>query len=459
MEQKKSKPYGKVLVVDDNEDILFALNMILRPHVETVRVTTQPCRVEHYITEFSPDVVLLDMNFTTDTVEGEEGFELLQQILALEPQTSVIMMTAYGDTEKAVRAIKQGAVDFICKPWENDKLLASLFAAIRLKQSRQEVVRMKERINMLSPHTSAIIGQSPAMQRIFTIIEQVRDTDANVLILGENGTGKDLVANALAAKTIECGAPYICVDLGCIPETLFESELFGYEKGAFTDARQAKAGRMELADGGTLFLDEIGNLSLAMQSKLLTAIEKKQVMRIGSTRSQTIEMRLICATNADIRRMVREGTFRQDLLYRINTVEIHIPPLREREGDVELLADFFLKQFADKYKKNIKNFSREAINKLQTYNWPGNVRELQHTIERAVILCTTSTIKSADLMLLPINEVPEITDKLPTLNLDELERRAVSEAMKNSKGNPQQAAELLGISRYAIYRKLEKYHL
>lgn len=398
MEQKKDKPYGKVLVVDDNEDILFALNMILKPHVEAVRVTTQPGRVEHYITEFNPDVVLLDMNFTADTVEGEEGFELLQHILTLEPQTSVIMMTAYGDTEKAVRAIKQGAVDFICKPWENDKLLASLFAAIRLKQSRQEVVRMKERINMLSPHTSAIIGQSPAMQRVFTIIEQVRNTDANILILGENGTGKDLVANALANNTIERGAPYICVDLGCIPETLFESELFGYEKGAFTDARQAKAGRMELADGGTLFLDEIGNLSPAMQSKLLTAIEKKQVMRIGSTRSQTIEMRLICATNADIRRMVREGTFRQDLLYRINTVEIHIPPLREREGDVELLADFFLKRFADKYKKNIVSFSREAINKLQTYNWPGNVRELQHAIERAVILCTTSTIESADLV-------------------------------------------------------------
>lgn len=459
MEQKKDKPYGKVLVVDDNEDVLFALNMILKPHVEAVRVTTQPARVEHYITTFCPDVVLLDMNFTIDTVEGEEGFELLQHILTLEPQTSVIMMTAYGDTEKAVRAIRQGAVDFICKPWENDKLLASLLAAIRLKQSRQEVFRMKEHISMLSPHTSDIIGQSPAMQRVFAMIEQVRNTDANVLILGENGTGKDLVANALANPSLERGAPYVCVDLGSIPETLFESELFGYEKGAFTDARQAKAGRMELADGGTLFLDEIGNLSPAMQSKLLTAIEKKQIMRVGSTHSRSIEMRLICATNADIRRMVREGTFRQDLLYRINTVEIHIPPLREREGDVKLLAHFFLKQFSDKYKKNIDNFSEKAIHKLQMYNWPGNVRELQHTIERAVILCNTSTIESANLMLLPVNEVQEITDKLPTLNLDELERRAVSEAMKNAKGNPQQAAELLGISRYAIYRKLEKHHL
>lgn len=453
------QPVGKVLVVDDNEDILFTLNMVLKPHVETVKVTTQPSRVEAYMTEFCPDVVLLDMNFTADTVEGTEGMELLARILHIDPQASVIMMTAYGDTDKAVKAIKQGATDFICKPWENDKLLASVFAAIRLRQSRREVDSMKERLAALSPHAPVIIGESEAMKQVFNLIAMVRETDANVLILGENGTGKDLVAAALAAPMAERGAPYVSVDLGSVPESLFESELFGYEKGAFTDAKQSKPGRMELADGGTLFLDEIGNLTASMQAKLLTAIEKKQVMRVGGTRQQKIDMRLICATNADIRRMVGEGTFRQDLLYRINTVEIHIPPLREREGDIELLANFFLKRFADKYKKTIKGLSKRTMRKLKTYSWPGNVRELQHAIERAVILCRTSLLEPEHLMLQPIQEKKVSAEGLPTLVIEELEQIAIAEAMKRTQGNPIQAAELLGISRYSLYRKIEKYGL
>ena len=457
---ESTKPYGKVLIVDDNEDILFSLNMILKSHVEQIKVTALPNRVEHVVTTFQPDVVLLDMNFTADTVEGNEGFELLDRILTLDPQASVIMMTAYGNTEKAVRAIKRGAVDFICKPWEKDKLLASLMTAIRLKQSRSEVNRMRQQLDALSPRSRSIIGHSPAMAEVFKMIEQVRDTQANVLILGENGTGKDLVAAALADSPMQAGNPYINVDLGSIPENLFESELFGYEKGAFTDARQAKAGRMELASGGTLFLDEIGNLSLAMQAKLLTAIEKKQVMRLGATLPRTLDMRLICATNANIRQMVAEGTFRQDLLYRINTVEIHIPPLRERGEDITLLADFFLKRFVLKYKKPIESLSREAIHKLMGYQWPGNVRELQHAIERAVIMSTNKQIEADELLLQPIpTSTQQGTGELPTLNLEELERMALEAALKKGAGNIQETGNLLGITRFALYRKMNKHNL
>lgn len=449
---------GKILIVDDNEDVLFALNLLLEPYAEKIKVTTTPERVEHFMHTFQPDIILLDMNFSRDVVSGQEGFDCLRQILQIDPQAVVIFMTAYSDTDKAVRAIKAGATDFIPKPWEKEKLLATLSSGMKLRRSQCEVSLLKEQVEALSDGNGTderIIGESAAMREVFDTVEKLRDTDANILILGENGTGKDVIARLLYRHSPRCGKPFVTIDLGSIPEQLFESELFGYEKGAFTDARKAKAGRMEVATGGTLFLDEIGNLSLPMQAKLLTAIEKRQINRLGSTQATPIDVRLICATNADIRQLVEEGRFRQDLLYRINTIELHIPPLRQRGDDILLLADYFLGRYARKYRKEMRGLTREAKNKLLRYAWPGNVRELQHTMERAVILGDGSLLR-------PENFVFQATPPLPrkeeqeTLNLEELERQAVERAMRLSEGNMTRAAEYLGITRFALYRKLEK---
>ena len=454
------EPKGKILIVDDNEDVLFALNLLLEPHVEKVKVTTQPSRIEHFMQTYEPDVILLDMNFSRDAISGQEGFDCLEQILGIDPEAVVLFMTAYADTEKAVRAIKAGATDFIPKPWEKEKLLATLSSAIKLRQSRREVKQLQARVEALSGQDKEVplmIGQSKAMKEVFDTIHQLADTDANILILGENGTGKDLVARSLRFFSPRQQAPFITIDLGSVPESLFESELFGYEKGAFTDARKSKAGRMEVASGGTLFLDEIGNLSMAMQSKLLTAIEKKRISRLGSTKNIPIDVRFVCATNANIRQMIEEGNFRQDLLYRINTVEIHIPPLRERGEDVLLLADHFLKKYAHKYKKEIQGLTRETKQKLMRYPWPGNVRELQHAMERAVILSQSAWLRPNDFMLTP---QPEKKNELEeVLNLEELELRAIKKALKRCAGNVSEAAELLGITRYALYRKMSKNNL
>lgn len=451
---------GKILIVDDNEDVLFALNLLLEPHVEKVKVTTQPSRIEHFMQTYEPDVILLDMNFSRDAISGQEGFDCLEQILGLDPEAVVLFMTAYADTEKAVRAIKAGATDFIPKPWEKEKLLATLSSAIKLRQSRREVKQLQARVEALSGQDKEVplmIGQSKAMQEVFMTIRRLSDTDANILILGENGTGKDLVARSLRFFSPRQQGPFITIDLGSVPESLFESELFGYEKGAFTDARKSKAGRMEVASGGTLFLDEIGNLSMAMQSKLLTAIEKKRITRLGSTRNIPIDVRFVCATNANIRQMIEEGNFRQDLLYRINTVEIQIPPLRERGEDVLLLADHFLKKYAHKYKKDIQGLTRETKQKLMRYQWPGNVRELQHAMERAVILSQSAWLRPNDFMLTPQSEKKNELEEV--LNLEELELRAIKKALKRCAGNVSEAAELLGITRYALYRKMSKNNL
>lgn len=450
---------GKILIVDDNEDVLFALNLLLEPHVEKIKVTTSPSRIEFFMDTFSPDVILLDMNFSRDASSGQEGLDWLEKILRKDPQAVVLFITAYSDTEKAVKAIRAGAIDFIPKPWEKEKLLATLTSAIRLRQSRCEVVSLKQQLTTLStPDTPVeMIGESQAMQDVIHTIEQISHTDANILLLGENGTGKDLLARVIYQNSPRCNAPFVPIDLGSIPETLFESELFGYEKGAFTDARKEKAGRLETASGGTLFLDEIGNLSLPMQARLLTTLEKRQITRLGSTTSKPIDIRLICATNADIHNMIGEGAFRQDLLYRINTIEISIPPLRERNRDIILLANHFLHQYSYKYKKEIKGLTRETQQKLLNYKWPGNVRELQHAVERAVILATGNMLQPENFMLRPpratSNNEPDI------LNLTDLEQQAIAKAMKRSEGNISRAAELLGITRFALYRKLEKYNL
>ena len=448
---------GKILIVDDNEDVLFALNLLLEPYTEKIKVATTPDRIEYFMTTFQPDLILLDMNFSRDAISGQEGFESLKQILQIDPQAIVIFMTAYADTDKAVRAIKAGATDFIPKPWEKDKLLATLTSGMRLRQSQQEVSILKEQVEVLSGQNTSendIIGESSDMQEVFTTINKLSNTDANILILGENGTGKDVIARLIYRCSPRYGKSFVTIDLGSIPEQLFESELFGFEKGAFTDAKKSKAGRMEVATNGTLFLDEIGNLSLPMQSKLLTAIEKRQISRLGSTQTVPIDVRLICATNADIRQMVEDGNFRQDLLYRINTIEIHIPPLRERGNDIILLADHFLDRYTRKYKKKIHGLTREAKNKLLKYAWPGNVRELQHTIERAVILGDGSMLKPENFLFHTTSKQKKEEEVI--LNLEQLERQAIEKALRISNGNISRAAEYLGITRFALYRKLEK---
>lgn len=448
---------GKILIVDDNEDVLFALNLLLEPYTEKIKVATTPDRIEYFMTTFHPDLILLDMNFSRDAISGQEGFESLKQILQIDPQAIVIFMTAYADTDKAVRAIKAGATDFIPKPWEKDKLLATLTSGMRLRQSQQEVSILKKQVEVLSGQNTSendIIGESSVMQEVFTTINKLSNTDANILILGENGTGKDVIARLIYRCSPRYGKPFVTIDLGSIPEQLFESELFGFEKGAFTDAKKSKAGRMEVATNGTLFLDEIGNLSLPMQSKLLTAIEKRQISRLGSTQTVPIDVRLICATNADIRQMVEDGNFRQDLLYRINTIEIHIPPLRERGNDIILLAEHFLNHYARKYKKEMHGLTREAKNKLLKYAWPGNVRELQHTIERAVILGDGSMLKPENFLFHTTSKQKKEEEVI--LNLEQLERQAIEKALRISNGNISRAAEYLGITRFALYRKLEK---
>lgn len=454
---------GKILVVDDNEDILFALRLLLKPHVEMVQTTSNPNDIPELITKFEFDVILLDMNFTKDAISGQEGFSWLAKILELDPSAIVVFITAYGDAEKAVKAIKAGATDFILKPWHNEKLIATISSTVKLKQSQKQVTDLKERqkeiSNVMDSPFHDFVGNSEAMLEVFNTIKKVAKTEANVLILGENGTGKELVARALHRDSPRNEGVFISVDLGSIAETLFESELFGHEKGAFTDAKKDKPGRFEIASGGTLFLDEIGNLSLPMQAKLLTVIERREVIRVGSNKPKPIDVRLICATNNNIHVMVNEALFRQDLLYRINTVEIHLPPLRERYGDIPLLANHFLGVYSKKYKKDIKSISAEAIKKLETYRWPGNVRELQHAVERAIIMSDSNVLYPDDFFLSSQQAAPSSNLEIETFNLDEIERTIITKVLKQYQGNITQAANELGITRTSLYRRMEKYDL
>lgn len=441
---------GRILVVDDNEDVLLSLNMLLKPDVESIRVTSSPERIIEFMDTFHPDVIMLDMNFRRDAISGEEGYEWLSRILEHDPRSVVLFITAYVDTEKAVRAIKAGAVDFIPKPWDRKKLLDTVKSAIELRHSRITDGDMPER-NFQFP---GFIGECKAMRQLKQQIAKVAATDANVLITGENGVGKDVVAHAIHRLSQRSNNPFVNIDLGCIPETLFESELFGYEKGAFTDARNAKAGRVEQADGGTLFLDEIGNLSMQMQQKLLTVIEKKETSRIGSSKTRKVNLRIISATNANLAERIGEGTFRQDLFYRINTIELHIPPLRERGDDIILLAEHFLNIFAMRYDRKGVGLSDDARMKLLNHSWPGNVRELQHSIERSLVLSSSPTLSASDIHITP--DTQSVIESRQTLNLEELERNAIKRAVSMSNGNLTQAADLLGITRFALYRKIDK---
>ena len=439
----------------------FSLKLLLEPIFEKIKVTTDPEKIRYFMETFHPDIILLDMNFCNNAVNGQEGFEYLGQILSVDPKAVVVFMTAYADTEKAVRAIKAGATDFISKPWEKEKLLATLSSALKLSQSQKEIYRLQEQVSALKEGNELpeLIGESPAMLQVKETIRRLADTNANILILGENGTGKDVVAHMVKHFSPRRHEALITIDLGSIPEQLFESELFGYEKGAFTDARTSKPGRMEMASGGTLFLDEIGNLSLPMQAKLLTALEKRYITRLGSVETRDIDIRLICATNANLTAQAQEGSFRQDLLYRINTIELHIPPLRERGEDIILLAMHFLKQYNRKYKKNITGLSREAKSKLMKYNWPGNVRELQHIMERAAILSHNQILRPEDLQFSSDQGITQKETEVEELNLEKLEKQAIEEAVRRSNGNLSFAAELLGITRFALYRKINKLNL
>ena len=446
---------GKILIIDDNEDVLFALNTLLSSYVEKVKTSVNPENTEMLMKQFQPDVILLDMNFSKDMISGEEGFYWLNRILQVDSKAVVVLMTAYADTDKTVKAIRAGAIDFIPKPWEKEKLLATINSAIRFKESQKETAVLKSHVQALNAITSdVIIGESKAMTEVFEIAKKISETDANVLLLGENGTGKDVIAGFIHRNSSRKNELFVNIDLGSISENLFESELFGYEKGAFTDAGKEKPGRMEIASGGTLFLDEIANLSMPMQAKMLSAIEKKNISRLGSTKNISIDVRLISASNADIYKEIEHGKFRRDLLYRINTIEIHLPPLRERDNDILLLTEYFIKKFSVKYKKNIQGILQDAKHKLMSYFWPGNVRELQNVVERAVIMSREKKLKAEDFMLTS-GEDKRIWSK-DNYNLKQLEDDVIARAMSVSEGNMNKAADMLGITRYALYRKLRK---
>ncbi|MGC3947658.1 MAG: sigma-54 dependent transcriptional regulator [Chryseolinea sp.] len=460
MEQKQ----GKILIVDDNEDLLKAAKMHLKRHFAQVDIEKNPEAIPALMNNEDYDVILLDMNFTKDVSSGSEGYYWLERILQLDPSAVVVLITAYGDIQMAVRAIKAGATDFVLKPWENEKLLATLFSAMRLRESRDVIENLKNKnheINQaLNDRYSEIIGQSTAMHKIFQTIDRVAKTDANVLILGENGTGKELIARAIHRNSARKNENFVSVDLGSITETLFESELFGHKKGAFTDAKEDRAGRFELANGGTLFLDEIGNLSLPLQAKLLTVLQNRKVSRVGSNKDTPVDIRLICATNMPLYEMVKENRFRQDLLYRINTIEIEIPSLRDRFEDIPMLASHFLKHYAQKYDKQVNRISEAAMARMHKHPWPGNIRELQHAIERAIILSTSSVLQPEDFNFAQASSAREDSNlSLEQYNLEEVEKLLIRKVLKKYNGNITQAASELGLTRSSLYRRLEKYGL
>jgi DNA-binding NtrC family response regulator len=454
---------GKILIVDDNEDLLKAAKMHLKRHFAQVDIEKNPEAIPSLMNNEDYDVILLDMNFTKDVSSGSEGYYWLEKILSLDPSAVVVLITAYGDVQMAVKAIKAGATDFVLKPWENEKLLATLFSSMRLRESRDVIENLKiknHEINQaMNDRYNEIIGQSASMQKIFQTIDRVAKTDANVLILGENGTGKELIARAIHRNSSRQNESFVGVDLGSITETLFESELFGHKKGAFTDAKEDRAGRFELSNGGTLFLDEIGNLSMPLQAKLLTVLQNRKVSRVGSNKETPIDLRLICATNMPLYDMVKENRFRQDLLYRINTIEIEIPPLRDRFEDIPLLANFFLKHYAAKYDKSVSKISDGAITRMHKHPWPGNIRELQHSIERAVILSNGSVLQPEDFNFTASAGKEDGQLTLEQYNLEEVEKLLIRKVLKKYNGNITQAASELGLTRSSLYRRLEKYGL
>lgn len=448
---------GAILIVDDNKSILSALEILLLKEVREIVTISNPNLIPAELRKKDFNLVILDMNFSAGVNNGNEGIFWLGKIKEIDPDISVVMITAYGDIDIAVKALKAGACDFVTKPWDNGKLIATVKIAIQLNLSRGEVSRLKEKEAELRKEINKekfnIIGSSPAMQGVLRMIKKVAGTEANVLITGENGTGKELIAQEIHRLSARSSELLVSVDMGAIPETLFESELFGHVRGAFTDARENRQGKFEVADKGTLFLDEIGNLSFHLQAKLLAALENRQVTRVGSNKPIPVDIRLICATNRNIESMVSEGLFREDLLYRINTIHINMPPLRERGNDIILLAEFFLRKYTLKYGKPGLKVSKHALDKLTDYSWPGNIRELQNTIEKAVILSEENIIKPEDLFLRPA-----VQDTSPGSfsTLEEMEEKMIRLALEKNNGNYTAAAEQLGITRQTLYNKIRK---
>jgi DNA-binding NtrC family response regulator len=454
------KQSGKILIVDDNEGLLKSLRYSLKFEFDQVDGIRSPNQLTSVLREQSYDLILLDMNFQAGRNTGNEGLFWLKEILGIDPAMSVIMITAYGDVELAVKAIRLGAVDFILKPWNFEKLVTTIQAGLKYRQSRREVEALKQKQKILGEDVGKpyqnFIGNSPAMLKLFSTVEKVAATEANVLILGENGTGKEVLAREIHRKSMRNSGIFIGVDLASLSESLFESELFGHMKGAFTDAREERAGRFESANGGTLFLDEIGNLNMSLQGKILTALQNRTVNRLGSNIPINLDIRLISATNKDLRQMVVAGLFREDLLYRLNTIEIHIPPLRERKEDILLLAEYFLQNYTRKYNKVHLRITTSAAARLQRYDWPGNVRELQHAIERAVILTDNTNLKETDFLF--DSDQPKM-GAFDSLNLVEVEKYAVELALAKHRGNLTLTARELGVTRKTLYSKIEKYGL
>lgn len=451
---------GKILVIDDNEDILLATKLLLKKYAQSVFIEKDPRRIPFLLNQDKYDAILLDMNFSKDITSGKEGFHWLNEIKQRDANATVIMITAYGDVEMAVRALKEGATDFVLKPWQNEKLIATIANAIETKKGQKNAAKAAETspIKKDKKGEGIVLGESDAMKNLFTIISKVAVTDANILLLGENGTGKEVIARAIHEYSMRKNNVFVGVDMGSITETLFESELFGHKKGAFTDAKDDRAGRFEAAHKGTLFLDEIGNLSLSLQSKLLTVLQRREIVRLGSNQSIPVDIRLICATNMPLHEMIEDNEFRQDLLYRINTVELRIPPLRDREDDIPLLATHFIKIYSEKYHKDIKGLTPEASKKLQKHHWSGNVRELQHAIERAVIMSDDAELDIGDfLFLLGKNESAEM--EITDYNLENVEKIVIQKAITKYSGNISQAAKALGLTRASLYRRMEKHGL
>ncbi|WP_448568135.1 sigma-54-dependent transcriptional regulator [Thalassotalea ganghwensis] len=464
---------GSILIVDDNADILIAVELLLKQHYQKVITTNNPFDIDDILSKESIEVILLDMNFDSDAISGQEGFYWLRKIIAQESSAVVVLMTAYSDVRLAVDAIKAGAADFIAKPWKNEQLLAVIAAAFSHANDKQQVGKLTRKTQGLSQALAnqkfQLLGQSPAMQKVFHTIEKAAQTDANILITGESGTGKELVAHAVHLASPRSNQALISLDMGSVSQSLFESELFGHKKGAFTDAKADRIGRFELAHGGSLFLDELGNLPMNQQATLLAALQNRKITPVGSSKVLDIDIRLICATNENLQQAVKDGSFRQDLLYRINTIEIRLPPLRERQEDIPLLTQYFLNHFCQKYKRQL-SITNNDMEALVHYKWPGNVRELAHTIERAVILSddqgldirSVINITPASISNSPQEDISsQISDtgKFDTFNLAVLERRAIRAALKHYQGSVSKAAKALGITRGAMYRRLEKYDL
>jgi len=452
---------GTLLIVDDNKSVISALEMMLQYEVEKLISISSPKRINEVLEKNDIDIVLLDMNFQAGINSGNEGLFWLKEILKHDSNISVVMITAYGDVELAVKALREGAIDFILKPWDNDKLLATINAAWKLRTSRKEALILKNdnqflRKEIKRGEEKIVLGASPTMINVMNIVRKVAGTDANVLITGENGTGKELVAREIHNLSKRSNELMVNVDMGSITESLFESEMFGHVKGAFTDAKEDRTGKFEIAHKGTLFLDEIGNLSLQSQAKLLSALQNRHIVRIGSNRQIPIDIRLICATNCVLSSRVSEGLFREDLLYRINTIQIEVPPLRDRVDDIPVLAFHFLRVYCEKYNKPGKRLSTQALEKLANYQWPGNIREMQHSIEKAVILADTSVIGPSDFTF-SASSKGSAEDDITTL--EEMEKKLIAESIKKHDNNLSIVASKLGITRQTLYNKLKKYDL